>query len=105
MSLFILDYDETFTEDKDLWSAFVSAAKTAGHTVICCTMRVPKQPHVNKDIIEDMKRLNIKIIYAAECHDKWDAVEKAGFDPVNAIWIDDRPMYIFMNRSIDELPD
>lgn len=37
--LISLDYDGTFTEDPELWSDFVMAAKNRGHDVICVTAR------------------------------------------------------------------
>lgn len=102
--LIILDYDETYTEAPVLWDKFIILAHQHGHKILCCTMRVSNQDFYNEDVITDMGRHGIEIIYAAEHLDKWEAVQQAGYMPENAIWIDDRPMYIFMNRGIEEMP-
>ena len=101
--LIILDYDETYTADPYLWDQFIATAQRNGHTVICCTMRFPDQDRLNADVIEVMRLNRVEIVYAANHRDKWEAVQAAGHVPENAIWIDDRPQYIWMNRSQDEL--
>lgn len=103
--LIVLDYDETYTADPLLWGHFIGSAQCRGHIVICCTMRSPDKDQFNADVIEDMARHHVQIVYAANHRDKWAAVEAAGYMPENAIWIDDRPMYIWMNREPDELID
>ncbi|MGR9108614.1 MAG: hypothetical protein ACU843_16975 [Gammaproteobacteria bacterium] len=105
LMLIVLDYDETYTVAPALWDGFIVSAQQHGHTVVCCTMRSSGQDSYNGDVISDMGRHGIPIVYAADYRDKWEAMQGAGFTPENAIWIDDRPMYIFMNRAIDELPD
>ena len=102
--LIILDYDETYTAAPKLWDSFIPLAKHYGHHVICCTMRIKGQDIYNRDVISAMGKHDVPIIYAAMYQDKWEAVKRAGFAPENAIWIDDRPMYIFMNRGSEELP-
>ena len=103
--LIVLDYDETYTAAPILWDEFIVSARQHGHTVVCCTMRPSGQDSYNDDVITDMGQHGVQIVYAAEHHDKWEAMQKAGFMPENAGWIDDRPMYIFMNRPVAELPD
>lgn len=98
----VLDYDETYTERPLFWDAFIDLAKTSGVEIVCCTMRFQEPSICNKDVIEDMGRHNIEIVYAAPYKDKWEAMENAGYIPENAIWIDDRPMFIFMDRVDDE---
>ena len=100
--LIVMDYDETYTEDPSIWDAFILLLRTRGHTIICCTMR-DEEACDNTDIIRHMSALQIEIIYAAQYQDKWEAVQEAGYHPENAIWIDDRPMYIYMNRNFEEI--
>jgi hypothetical protein len=102
--LLIIDYDETYTADKSLWDILISAALQRNYVVVCCTMRFTEMEALNQDVITDMRKHNIPIVYAAEAKDKWEALQEAGYEPSKAIWIDDRPMFIFMNRDIDELP-
>lgn len=99
--LIIIDYDETFTEDKPLWSKFIRDAQESNHTIICCTMRLGHET-MDANVINDMSELNVPVVFAANRSDKWEAVEKAGYDPQDAVWIDDRPMYIYMNRNFKE---
>ena len=102
--LIIVDYDETFTANKALFSKIIDDFKESGATVICCTMRVGN-PYVDRDVIEDMEKLSVPIVFAATHKDKLEAVEKAGYIPENAIWIDDSPYMIWMNRTKQELLD
>lgn len=102
--LIVIDYDETYTAAPALWDNFICAAKQHDCTIVCCTMRFEEPGNLNRDVIADMGKHGIEIIYAANHRDKWEAIKVAGYMPENAIWIDDRPMYIFMHRSLDELP-
>ena len=65
----------------------------------------PVNKYVNRDITNDMIELDVPVIYAIEYKDKWEAVQAHGYIPENAVWIDDRPMYIWMNRNYDELDE
>jgi orotidine-5'-phosphate decarboxylase len=100
MSLIIIDYDETFTTDKQFWSTFVKMARASGKTVVCCTMRVGNE-YVDADVIEDMKTLDIPVVFAAIHADKYAAMSAAGYDVESAIWIDDNPQYIVMGGIND----
>ncbi|MCK5896962.1 MAG: hypothetical protein KAG20_09155 [Cocleimonas sp.] len=102
-ALIIIDYDATYTADKALWDMLISAALTKKYVVVCCTMRFAALKNLNQDVIHDMGKHNVPIVYAAEEKDKWEAMQMAGYQPENAIWIDDRPMFIFRDREIDEL--
>lgn len=101
--LLILDYDETYTATPVFWDTVIAAAKKHGYEVVCCTMRPSDQYAYNDDVIADMAVHDIQIVYAAAYKDKWEAMQAAGFNPENAIWIDDRPMFIYMNRSREEI--
>lgn len=95
----VLDYDETYTADPHLWDAFISSAKLRGHTLICCTFRFADKMD-NFDVERDMQKHGINIVYAASHPNKWDAVRHAGYNPENAIWIDDSPHLITVSASI-----
>ena len=100
--LIVLDYDETYTAAPVLWDIFITHAKEHGHDIVCCTMRLETDTAYNDDVITDMGIHDIKIVYAAAERDKWEAMQKAGYHPENAIWIDDRPMFVYMDRPINE---
>ena len=76
-----LDFDETFTEDPILWTAFVDRAKTRLHTVTFVTYRQPNGD--NSDIEYEAKCLGLDIVYTSgkqkQHHFKAD------------VWIDDSP--------------
>lgn len=97
--LIIMDYDETYTEDPDLWDGFLQRALEKRHVVICCTYRYPDQIN-NMDVESAMGKHGIPIVYAANFPRKWDAVEHAGYQPNNAIWIDDSPYNITTSYEI-----
>lgn len=92
--LIVLDHDETYTAAPGFWDAFIDNVKAAGHTIICCTLRFPGD--MNDDIDENMGKHGIHVVYAGLCRDKWQALQEAGYNPENAIWIDDCPQYILM---------
>jgi len=103
--IIILDYDETYTSDPIFWDEFITSLKERMHTIVCCTMRMSNEDKFNSDVIEDMGKHDVEIVYAALYNDKWDAIKQYGIDPKRCIWIDDSPMYIFMNRSSEEWDD
>ena len=98
-----LDYDETYTANKLMWDKVVELWKENGISVVCCTNRFGNA-HYDADVIADMERIDVPIVWAAHHSDKWAAMEAAGYIPENGIWVDDRPMYIWLNRSVDTLP-
>lgn len=91
--LIVMDYDETFTEDKTFWSTFILDSVKLGHTVVCCTMRFG-DVNYDSDVIGDMEKLNIPIVFAGMHPDKFTALGRSGYDADKAIWIDDSPQYI-----------
>ena len=97
----ILDYDETYAANPALWDAFIQLAKSHSAEIVCCSMRVRCDSY-NEDIITAMAKHDIPIVYAALHKDKWAAMQDAGYQPENAIWIDDRPMFIYLDRSVEE---
>ena len=88
--IFALDYDETFTADKMLWTAWVHHAKQRGHTVVFVTFRMgPENPYReddNADIKRDAEALQIPIVFCN--HKQKKHVFKAD------VWIDDMPELI-----------
>lgn len=92
--LVILDHDETYTKAPDIWDAFIVSVMEKGHSIICCTYRM--DDGFNDDVEENMGKHGLQIVYAASFPDKWSAVLEAGFNPENAIWIDDCPQFILL---------
>tara|TARA_R110002126_G_scaffold192495_8_gene340675 strand:- start:846 stop:1172 length:327 start_codon:yes stop_codon:yes gene_type:complete len=81
MSIIALDFDDTFTSDPTLWTAFVLKAKLRLHTVTFVTYRPPLGN--NSDIEYEADCLGIDIVYTG-------GVQKQHcFDA--DIWIDDSP--------------
>lgn len=82
--LIALDYDRTYTADKELWDRFVTDAIKCGHKVVCLTMRAFPE--------EQIKIPNVDIIYT-------DRKAKRDYAFTNGIfvdiWIDDRPALLF----------
>ena len=93
MSLIVLDYDETYTEDPSLWAWFIDRAKTSEHTVVICTNRVG-DPYVDADVVKDAAHLEVPVVFAATFPNKELAMQDAGYITENAIWIDDRPEWV-----------
>jgi hypothetical protein len=83
-----LDYDDTFTRDPELWSAFVKMAQTRGHEVMIVTMRDPREP-----VAEDMP---CEVIYTGHKAKK-KFLER--WDITIDVWIDDSPHWILMNAA------
>jgi len=87
-----LDYDETFTADRELWTLFVFAAINKGHKVTFVTYRY--EGLNNEDIITDAKQLGIEIVFTG-CGQKSECFKAD-------IWIDDCPITI---PSIETMGD
>lgn len=80
-----LDYDNTYTKDKELWDSFIINAICKGHKIICITMRYPTE------IIFDMYK-DIEIHYTQRrAKKKWADANGINVD----IWIDDKPAWLF----------
>lgn len=94
-NLVVLDYDETFTTNKELWSTIVTLLMDAGFHVICCTLRFGYS-HYDDDVLSDMARINIEVVFAGLKPDKKTAIKDAGYTRKdwNIIWIDDYPEFI-----------
>lgn len=84
-----LDYDDTYTADKELWEPFIHHAVTRGHSISFVTFRhdgggtYQQTLYDNDDIIEDAKRLGINIVFT-------NGKQKKHVHYAD-IWIDDNP--------------
>jgi hypothetical protein len=86
--LISLDYDRTYTKDKELWNRFIEDATKCGHEVICLTMRYPTEP---------IKDIPCEIIYTSrKAKLKWAESNGIAVD----IWIDDKPSWLFDDAII-----
>lgn len=84
-----LDYDDTFTADKELWTWFVERAKLSGHEVSIVTRRVGPTGNThtdNADILADAEELGVEIVFCQ--HQQKEHHFKAD------VWIDDAPDFI-----------
>lgn len=79
-----LDYDRTYTADKELWDLFIKAAVEKGHKVICLTMRSYPDEKIEIPFVD--------VTYT-------DRKAKKRYADENGIhvdiWIDDRPAWLF----------
>lgn len=92
-----LDYDGTFTEDKEMWTAFVSLCKGRGHDVRFVTFRVHYyEPWArgNEDILADAANLDIPVIFT-------NGEQKQKFFDAD-VWIDDHPELISEASSVNQ---
>jgi hypothetical protein len=76
-----LDYDETYTADRELWKLFVYAAIQKGHEVKFVTYRDSR--YENSDIMNDAYELGIHVIFTG-------GKQKSNFYDAD-VWIDDSP--------------
>ena len=84
-----IDYDDTYTLDKQLWNHVIKMFIDAGHNVFCVTKRYEE---IADDIREDM---NIPIVYATRS--KLEAVVNANIRI--DVWIDDKPQSIIPYKA------
>lgn len=89
MSSFGLDFDGTYTEDPELWDAFVTLAKQRGHQVTFVTSR---DDNCMASVHEAATKLGIEAL-ACNGLPKIKTADDNGL-LVN-IWIDDMPGMLF----------
>lgn len=81
-----IDFDETFTADPDLWSAFIRHAQNRGHKVVCITWR--------RKSFEMMRELEGALPKGVAVHSAYGMPKKI-YATENRldidIWIDDCP--------------
>lgn len=77
-----IDYDDTFTTNKEVWTQVIELLRAAGANVFCITLRYPDCP------IRDFPGE----VHYASGQRKWEFAEENGIDV--HIWIDDWPYVI-----------
>ena len=82
-----LDYDGTYTEDKELWDLFIEKSLDNGHKVFLVTMRYPEE--INSDIKELSKKIDV--IFTSR---KAKQVAVGLLNLEIDVWIDDNPHWI-----------
>lgn len=97
MTIFVLDYDNTFSINPDMWVQLVKVINTSGYRVIGATAR-------NRyEAIKDTRYLNVcdVVVYCAG-NSKQKVLQNLHIGD-SIIWIDDDPQYIV--HSYDEIHD
>ena len=87
--LIAMDYDDTFTADPELWTAFSDMAKIGDHKVICVTARY-YSPESKEELRENLPPG--MLIYFTEHGSKIDYLASLGVFP--SVWIDDNPRVV-----------
>jgi hypothetical protein len=82
-----LDWDQTFTLDKEFWLEFVQNCILKGHDVRIVTMR---SPEMEDNELKEIRKL-IPVIYTST-EQKREYCVSIGWFP--QIWIDDSPEFI-----------
>ena len=90
-----LDYDETFTVNKKLWTLFVHSAKALNCNVTFVTYR--HQDGDNDDILADAKELGMPVLFSN------GKPKSSVFKP--DVWIDDQPITIPSYQSMSDMLD
>ncbi len=92
MSVIAIDFDGTFTDDKDLWAGFIRSARDAGHDVVCVTARRETEDNT-RFMTTTFKVWDCQIpIVFTDGGAKRDVTNESGVDV--DIWIDNDPTAI-----------
>jgi len=94
----MIDYDNTYTADVDMWRKVLPIFQLAGHRVYLVTSRGMDTPI---DLVNDFINLDITVVYC-EYRAKKDVCLEQGIDI--SIWIDDDPYYITTGFITDDVP-
>lgn len=93
-----LDYDKTYTLDKDFWDEVIYRAEKRGHEIRIVTTRSPKNDYISDDRLPCQA---FPVIYcdgvAKRFHCHWFADDGNGWDP--DVWIDDKPQGVDNNST------
>lgn len=81
-----IDFDDTFTADQTLWSAFIKCAQAQGHKVVCVTAR--RFDAESKAEMYDVLPEHVPV-YFTSLGSKLAYMEKQGVKV--DIWCDDNP--------------
>jgi hypothetical protein len=97
MTVFVLDYDNTFSVNPEMWMQIVKIIKTNGYKIIGATARNRYEE------IKDSRYFDAcyMVVYCAG-NSKQKVLQNMHIDD-NIIWIDDDPQYIV--HSYDEIHD
>lgn len=93
-----IDFDETYTEDPELWNSFIEDALARDHEIICVTARYnndPKRQSINnEDIFTSIAKLigEENIYFSGIAAKRNYMINKHNIYP--HIWIDDTPLGI-----------
>ena len=90
MKIVCLDYDQTYTDFKELCNLIIDKQAEFGYKVILCTMRFPDEE--GDDLFELKNRINV---YYSSRQAKREYL--ASLDIYPDICIDDCPEWIFRN--------
>jgi hypothetical protein len=90
-----LDFDGTFTLDRDWWSAFIMSAQSRGHTVDIVTIRHPEADRLI--LHEHLENLGCLLVYC-DGEPKEKVAERLGIK--YDVWIDDRPRGIIEGTDL-----
>lgn len=90
-----LDYDNTFSRQRDMWWTFVLNARDWGNDIRIVTSRNPDLDKIEDSLIE---YLGLKVIYTNGVAKKFFCENFADL-PVD-VWIDDKPESILENSSL-----
>jgi len=85
-----LDYDGTYTADREMWNKFIESARDHGHEVIVATMRY--EAIEGQQVLDDLEDRVSRIIFTNRKAKKAE-VRKQYTDP--DIWIDDNPDWLY----------
>lgn len=90
-----LDYDETFTADRELWTTFIINAQKRGHEVYLVTYRDDRYDWT--DDMNILQGMGVPIICTRGVAKEWYCIH---FGPGKIdIWIDDKPERIYKNSD------
>lgn len=88
-----IDFDETYTEDPQLWDQFIQLALSRGHEVYCITMRsYTEGPEIRASVGQLVPEANI---HYTDRKAKRPFMEALGINI--GVWIDDSPHWILTN--------
>lgn len=89
-----LDYDGTYTEDPELWDAFIRVAQSFGHEVMIVTMRYPQEAIRHE--------VPCEIFYTGRLA-KRQFMQRLSIE--FTVWIDDIPEFILHSTREEAWPD
>lgn len=93
MATFSLDYDGTYTRDKDLWNNFITLLKQKGHKVYVVTMRYD-HPTEAYEVRQDLEgKVDGFFFTGRQAKKPFMKEQNIWVD----IWIDDQPEFILGN--------